>query len=113
MVLDAAAVLAAGFIALRGRYDAHGHVSPAYIVLTISLPLIWVGTLAPARAYEARFIGTGADTGAGGFVTNPSKIIDFVSRPRANQVRPVDVVLELPVFPRLASSPAMVMRRNN
>ena len=53
MVLDAAVALAAGLIALRGRYDAHGHVPVAYIVLTISLPLIWVGTLALAGAYEA------------------------------------------------------------
>src|SRR6516164_11669904 len=61
MALDAAVALAAGLVALRGRYDSHGHVPAAYIVLTVSLPLIWVGTLALAGAYEARFIGAGAD----------------------------------------------------
>src|SRR6266516_176744 len=61
MVLDAAVALAAGLIALRGRYDSHGHVPAAYIVLTVSLPVIWLGTLALAGAYEPRFIGAGAD----------------------------------------------------
>ena len=61
MVLDAAVALASGLIALRGRYDAHGHVPTGYIVLTLSLPLIWTGALALAGAYEPRFIGAGAD----------------------------------------------------
>ena len=61
MALDAAVALAAGLIALRGRYDTHGHVPAAYIVLTVSLPVIWLGTLALAGAYEPRFIGAGAD----------------------------------------------------
>src|SRR5437667_319068 len=60
MALDAAVALAAGLIALRGRYDSHGHVPAAYIVLTLSLPVIWLGTLALAGAYEPRFIGAGA-----------------------------------------------------
>ena len=51
MALDAAVALAAGLIALRGRYDAHGHAPAAYIVLTVSLPVIWVGTLALAGAF--------------------------------------------------------------
>src|SRR6266480_7455115 len=38
VVLDAAVALAAGLIALRGRYDAHSHVPVAYLVLTVSLP---------------------------------------------------------------------------
>ena len=38
MALDAAVALAAGLIALRGRYDSHGHVPAAYIVLTVSVP---------------------------------------------------------------------------
>src|SRR5262249_1838724 len=60
MTLDAAVALAAGLIALRGRFDAHGHVPAAYIVLTISLPGIWVGTLALAGAHGPRRIGPGA-----------------------------------------------------
>jgi exopolysaccharide biosynthesis polyprenyl glycosylphosphotransferase len=61
VALDAAVALAAGLLALRGRYDSHGHVPLAYVVLTASLPVIWVAALALAGAYEARFIGAGAD----------------------------------------------------
>src|SRR5215471_475599 len=34
MILDGAVALAAGLIALRGRFDAHGHVPATYIALT-------------------------------------------------------------------------------
>jgi exopolysaccharide biosynthesis polyprenyl glycosylphosphotransferase len=61
MALDAAVALASGLLALRGRYDNHGHVPVAYVVLTAALPVIWVAALALAGAYEARFIGAGAD----------------------------------------------------
>jgi exopolysaccharide biosynthesis polyprenyl glycosylphosphotransferase len=61
VALDAAVALAAGLLALRGRYDSHGHVPTAYVILTASLPIIWVAALALAGAYEARFIGAGAD----------------------------------------------------
>ena len=61
VALDAAVALAAGLLALRGRYDSHGHVPTAYVVLTAFLPVIWVSALALAGAYEARFIGAGAD----------------------------------------------------
>src|SRR5262249_43387009 len=61
VALDAAVALAAGLLALRGRYDTHGHVPTSYIILTASLPVIWVSALALAGAYEARFIGAGPD----------------------------------------------------
>ena len=61
VALDLFAALAAGLIALRGRYDTHGHVSTTYVVLTIGLPVIWVASLALAGGYEARVIGAGAD----------------------------------------------------
>jgi exopolysaccharide biosynthesis polyprenyl glycosylphosphotransferase len=85
MVLDAAVALAAGLIALRGRYDSHGHVPAAYIVLTVSLPLIWLGTLALAGAYEARFIGAGADEfrrviNAGLGLTSAIAILSYATR---------------------------------
>ena len=84
VAVDAAVALAAGLIALRGRYDAHGHVPAAYIVLTVSLPLIWVGTLALAGAYEARFIGAGADEfrrviNAGLGLTSAIAILSYVT----------------------------------
>jgi exopolysaccharide biosynthesis polyprenyl glycosylphosphotransferase len=83
--LDAAVALAAGLIALRGRYDAHGHVPAAYIVLTLSLPFIWLGTLALAGAYEPRFIGAGADEfrrviNAGLGLTSAIAILSYATR---------------------------------
>jgi len=85
MALDAAVALAAGLIALRGRYDSHGHVPAAYIVLTLSLPLIWLGTLALAGAYEPRFIGAGADEfrrviNAGLGLTSAIAILSYATR---------------------------------
>jgi exopolysaccharide biosynthesis polyprenyl glycosylphosphotransferase len=85
MVLDAAVALAAGLIALRGRYDSHGHVPAAYIVLTVSLPVIWLGTLALAGAYEPRFIGAGADEfrrviNAGLGLTSAIAILSYATR---------------------------------
>jgi hypothetical protein len=43
MALGAGAGLVAGPIALRGRFDAQGHVPAGCIVLTVSLPLIYPG----------------------------------------------------------------------
>ena len=90
MVLDAAVALAAGLIALRGRYDAHGQIPAAYIALTISLPLIWVGTLALAGAYEARFIGAGADEfrrviNAGLGLTSAIAILSYASKAQVSR----------------------------
>ena len=96
-ILDAAVALAAGLIALRGRYDAHGHVPVAYVVLTLSLPVIWLGTLALAGAYEPRFIGAGADEfrrviNAGLGLTSAIAILSYatkaeVSRSRCKRLR--------------------------
>jgi exopolysaccharide biosynthesis polyprenyl glycosylphosphotransferase len=61
MALDAAVALAAGLVALRGRYDHHGHVPTAYVILTASLPVIWVASVALAGGYDTRVIGLGAD----------------------------------------------------
>jgi exopolysaccharide biosynthesis polyprenyl glycosylphosphotransferase len=61
LVVDAAAALVAGMLALRSRLDHHGHVPPTYLALSVSLPFTWIACVALARGYEARFIGTGAD----------------------------------------------------
>jgi exopolysaccharide biosynthesis polyprenyl glycosylphosphotransferase len=61
MIIDGAAALVAGLLALRSRMDSHGGVPVAYVALTICLPLAWIGCVALARGYEARFIGAGAD----------------------------------------------------
>jgi exopolysaccharide biosynthesis polyprenyl glycosylphosphotransferase len=61
MVIDGCVALVAGLLALRSRFDHHGHVPAAYVALTFGLPFAWIACVALARGYEARFIGTGAD----------------------------------------------------
>ena len=90
MTLDGTVALAAGLIALRGRYDSHGHVPAAYIALTASLPVIWVGTLALAGAYEPRFIGAGADEfrriiNAGLSLTSAIAILSYVTKAQVSR----------------------------
>jgi exopolysaccharide biosynthesis polyprenyl glycosylphosphotransferase len=85
MALDAAVALASGLLALRGRYDSHGHVPAAYVVLTASLPVIWVAALALAGAYEPRFIGAGADefrrvVNAGLGLTSAIAILSYLTK---------------------------------
>jgi len=61
LAVDGCAALAAGLLALRGRFDGHGHLAPAYLFLTLTLPVVWVVSVALAGGYEARFFGAGAD----------------------------------------------------
>jgi len=61
MFIDGGAALLAGLLALRSRLDSRGHVPPAYVVLTIMLPIAWIACVALARGYEGRLIGAGAD----------------------------------------------------
>src|SRR5260370_26361200 len=61
VAFDATAALVSGLIALRGLYDAHGHVATEYVVLTAVLPAIWVAALTLAGSYDSRIIGSGAD----------------------------------------------------
>jgi exopolysaccharide biosynthesis polyprenyl glycosylphosphotransferase len=61
MLIDGAAALLAGLIALRSQLNSHGSVPVAYVALSLSLPVAWIACVALARGYEARFIGAGAD----------------------------------------------------
>jgi exopolysaccharide biosynthesis polyprenyl glycosylphosphotransferase len=61
MIIDGGAALLAGSLALRSRLDSHGHIPRSYLLLTIALPIAWIGCMALARGYEARYIGAGAD----------------------------------------------------
>jgi exopolysaccharide biosynthesis polyprenyl glycosylphosphotransferase len=61
VVIDGGVALVAGLLALRSRFDHHGHVPAAYVALTFGLPFAWIACVALARGYEARFIGAGAD----------------------------------------------------
>ncbi|MBT0770554.1 sugar transferase [Kineosporia sp. J2-2] len=55
---DFLASLAAGGLAAVARFGAPG---AAYLVLTLSLPLLWVTIIAAQRGYERRFLGTGPE----------------------------------------------------
>ena len=90
VALDAAVALAAGLLALRGRYDSHGHVPTAYVILTASLPVIWVSALALAGAYEARFIGAGADefrrvVNAGLGLTSAIAVLSYLAKAQVSR----------------------------
>jgi len=63
MILDGAAALIAGVLALRSSIDRHGwvHVPVTYVALTAVLPIAWIVCVGLARGYEARAIGAGAD----------------------------------------------------
>ena len=47
------------FAAAQIRFG--NEVSPGYLALSLGLPVLWIGALALAGAYDVRFIGTGSD----------------------------------------------------
>lgn len=49
----------AGLTALLIRF--HGQISPAYVVVTLFAPALWVLAVALQRGYENRFLGTGPE----------------------------------------------------
>jgi exopolysaccharide biosynthesis polyprenyl glycosylphosphotransferase len=90
MVLDASVALAAGLIALRGRYDIHGHAPMEYVILTASLPVIWAASVALAGGYDGRLIGIGADEfrrviNAGLGLTAAIAILSYATKARVSR----------------------------
>ena len=63
VLVDLVIILASTLLALHLRFgDDNSSVSGlSYAMLSIVLVPVWVGALMVARAYETRFIGTGAD----------------------------------------------------
>ena len=57
---DIACALTAGALALEVRFTA-GHLPVTYVLLSLTLPVLWWVALALADAYELRFIGVGAE----------------------------------------------------
>lgn len=55
VALDLVVGLIAGIVATLGRFGPDFH--PEYVLVTLSMPLIWAFTLSLANAYEARFLG--------------------------------------------------------
>ena len=55
--LCCAAVCAIAMVKLRFA----NHVTPTYFVLSLALPLLWIGAVRIAGGYDVRYIGTGSD----------------------------------------------------
>jgi exopolysaccharide biosynthesis polyprenyl glycosylphosphotransferase len=59
--IDSCCALAAGLLAFEARFGDHSYADAAYFWLAVAMPVIWIGALALAGAYDARFIGVGSD----------------------------------------------------
>jgi exopolysaccharide biosynthesis polyprenyl glycosylphosphotransferase len=60
-VVDCGCALAAGLLAFEVRFADRAHPPAAYLALTLSLPLLWLASVALAGGYDSRFIGVGSD----------------------------------------------------
>jgi exopolysaccharide biosynthesis polyprenyl glycosylphosphotransferase len=58
---DFVCALAAGLLAFQLRFGGRSHGSAVYLALSLSLPLLWLASVALAGGYDSRFIGVGSD----------------------------------------------------
>jgi exopolysaccharide biosynthesis polyprenyl glycosylphosphotransferase len=58
---DSICGLAAGLLAYQVRFDSPGSGTAAYLLLSLSLPVLWVVSVLLAGGYDSRFIGVGTD----------------------------------------------------
>ncbi|HEU0131829.1 MAG TPA: sugar transferase [Mycobacteriales bacterium] len=61
VVVDAALISVAGYVALRGYTDGQALEGVPYTLIAAALAPVWVLVLTLSRAYEARFVGIGSD----------------------------------------------------
>lgn len=61
VLVDLAAAVAAGAVALLVRYGDSGGPRTPYVICTMVGPLLYVAAVAAGRAYEGRFLGTGSE----------------------------------------------------
>lgn len=97
-IADACCGLAAGLLAFEVRFGGDTTGAAAYFWLALLLPVLWLGTLVLAGAYDARFIGVGTDefrrvVNAGIFLTAAVAIIAYASK---TEVARGYVVVSLP-----------------
>ena len=60
--VDAVCALAGGLLAFQVRFDGERSGLPgAYLMLSLILPVLWVGAIALAGGYDSRFIGVGSE----------------------------------------------------
>ena len=82
---DGICALTAGLIALVARFSDWAHVPREYLIFTAVLPVLWWTSLALARGYDERFIGTGSDEfrkviNAGVSLTAAVAIVSFITK---------------------------------
>ena len=58
---DGICAFAAGLLALVGRFSHWASLPREYLIFTAILPVLWWTSVALARGYDARLIGTGPD----------------------------------------------------
>jgi exopolysaccharide biosynthesis polyprenyl glycosylphosphotransferase len=61
VIADGCCGLAAGLLAFEVRFGGDASGAVRYFWLGLALPLLWLGALALAGAYDTRFIGVGTD----------------------------------------------------
>ena len=61
VIADACCGLAAGLLAFEVRFGGDTSAAAGYFWLGLAMPLLWLGALALAGAYDARFFGVGTD----------------------------------------------------
>ena len=59
--VDVACALVAGAVAFEIRYHARVNPPGMYVLLTVSLPLLWWGAVALSGGYDSRVVGGGAE----------------------------------------------------
>jgi exopolysaccharide biosynthesis polyprenyl glycosylphosphotransferase len=82
---DALCAAAAAGLALVVRFEQQRHMPILYIALSAAMPVLWVISVAIARGYDARFIGTGSDEfrkvlNAGVSLTAAVAIVSYVTK---------------------------------
>jgi len=58
---DSICGLAAGLLAFQVRFDNSRHGNGFYLLLSLTLPVLWVTAVGLAGGYDSRFIGVGTD----------------------------------------------------
>ncbi|HEY1644182.1 MAG TPA: sugar transferase [Streptosporangiaceae bacterium] len=84
MAADGICALAAGLLAFEIRFNNSAHGPPFYLLLSLTLPVLWVVALGLAGGYDTRFIGVGSDEfrrvlNAGIFLTGAVAVAAYAS----------------------------------
>ncbi len=61
VLVDAFCALLAGALAVHLRFESPDYRPTAYLAISLSLPLLWLGVVAMSGGYDARFFGVGSD----------------------------------------------------